>query len=251
MTVLDIPGDAGRVVDVLRGGGVAIIPMEIGYAGLGGCEAALTRFFRAKGRGAHKRNAMLGSLPIHDEVHVLEPQAKGMVRALVEDYDLPVSVVAPYRPDHPLLRALGEGALEASSDGGTVAVLLNAGALQTAVAERGHAVGQPVFGSSANLTGTGTRFRAADIQPEIRAAADLVVDYGLMKYHAYRRSSTMIDFRTMEVIRIGSCYELVCDVLGRHFGVELPPDPGLETLPSGHVREAQRRYGQAPPPAPP
>ena len=70
-----------------------------------------------------------------------------------------------------------------------------------------------------------------------------MVDYGLQKYHRYRRSSTMIDFTNMEVVRIGACYELIGDVLGRHFGVELPPDPGLEALPSGHVREAQRRYG--------
>ena len=81
-----------------------------------------------------------------------------------------------------------------------------------------------------------------DIQPEIRACADLVVDYGLQKFHPYKRSSTMIDFTTMEVVRIGSCYELIQQVLSRHFGVELPPDPGLEALPSGHVREAQRRY---------
>jgi hypothetical protein len=36
---------------------------------------------------------------------------------------------------------------------------------------------------------------------------------------------------------------LIQDVLRRHFNVELPPDPGLEALPSGHVREAQRKYG--------
>jgi hypothetical protein len=70
----------------------------------------------------------------------------------------------------------------------------------------------------------------------------VVIDYGLQKYHRYRRSSTMIDFTTMEVVRIGSCYELIQDVLRRHFKVELPPDPGLDALPSGHVREAQRKY---------
>ena len=71
----------------------------------------------------------------------------------------------------------------------------------------------------------------------------IVVDYGLHKFHQYKRSSTMIDFSTMEVVRIVSCYELIQNVPSRHFGVELPPDPGLEALPSGHVREAQRRYG--------
>ena len=69
------------------------------------------------------------------------------------------------------------------------------------------------------------------IQPEIRGCAEVVLDYGLQKYHRYKRSSTMIDFTTMEVVRIGSCYELIQDVLGRHFGVELPPDPGLDALP--------------------
>ncbi|MGK7870365.1 hypothetical protein [Falsiroseomonas sp. E2-1-a20] len=74
------------------------------------------------------------------------------------------------------------------------------------------------------------------------AVADEVVDCGLQKFHRYRRSSTIIDFRTMEVVRIGSCYEVIAEVLQRHFGVELPPDPGLEALPSGHLREAQRSY---------
>ena len=52
----------------------------------------------------------------------------------------------------------------------------------------------------------------------------------------------MIDFRTMEVVRIGSCYEVITEILQRQFGVELPPDPGLDALPSGHLREAQRNY---------
>jgi hypothetical protein len=165
-----------------------------------------------------------------------------MVRCLVEDHDLPVAVISSFREDHPLLRALGDEALAASTDGGTLAMLLNAGNFLQSVTREATEQGQPLFGSSANLTGTGTRFRAADIQPELRAVADVVVDYGLQKYHRYRRSSTMIDFRTMEVVRIGSCYEVIAEVLKRHFDVELPPDPGLEALPSGHLREAQRNY---------
>ena len=243
VSVLDIAGDARLAVDTVASGGLAIVPTEVGYAGVGGDEAALTRFFRAKGRGAHKRNAMLGSLAIHDEVHDAPPRAREMIRALVLDYDLPVSAIARFRPDHPLLRRLGEPALAASTEGGTVAILMNVGPLEAEMARLSLAEGQPLFGSSANLTGTGTRFRAADIQPEIRACADLVLDYGLVKFHPYRRSSTMIDFNTMEVVRIGACYELIGEVLRRHFAVELPPDPGLEALPSGHVREAQRSYG--------
>jgi hypothetical protein len=242
MDRLDIPGDAARTVAAVRAGEVAIIPMDVGYAGIGGCQEALMRFFRAKGRGAHKRNAMLGNLGLHDELHVLDARGRAMVRALVEDHDLPVAVVAGFHDRHPLLRALGEEALAASTDGGTLAMLLNAGRFLAEVTRQATEAGQPLFGSSANLTGTGTRFRVEDIQPELRAVAGVVVDYGLQKFHRYRRSSTMIDFRTMEVVRIGSCYEVIADVLARQFGVELPPDPGLEALPSGHLREAQRAY---------
>ncbi|MGG5890576.1 Sua5/YciO/YrdC/YwlC family protein [Falsiroseomonas sp. HC035] len=242
MSRLDIRGDARRVVQAVKAGGVAIIPMDVGYAGIGGCHDALMRFFRAKGRGAHKRNAMLGNLELHDELHLLDARGRDMVRCLVEDHDLPVAVVAGFKDQHPLLRALGDEALAASTDGGTLAMLLNAGNFLRDVTREATQQGQPLFGSSANLTGTGTRFRATDIQQEIRAVADAVVDYGLQKFHRYRRSSTMIDFRTMEVVRIGSCYEVIAEVLQRHFGVELPPDPGLEALPSGHLREAQRSY---------
>ncbi len=241
-TRLDIAGDARRVVAAVRAGGVALIPMDVGYAGIGGCQDALMRLFRAKGRGAHKRNAMLGTLALHDELHVLDARGRDMVRCLVEDHDLPVAVISGFRDQHPLLRALGQEALAASTDGGTLAMLLNAGNFLRELVGQATAAGQPLFGSSANLTGTGPRFRAVDVQEEIRAVADVIVDYGLQKFHRYRRSSTMIDFRTMEVVRIGSCYEVIAEVLQRQFGVELPPDPGIDALPSGHLREAQRNY---------
>jgi hypothetical protein len=78
-----------------------------------------------------------------------------------------------------------------------------------------------------------------DIQPEIRAIADVTVDYGLRKHHIYRRSATILRFGNgdPECVRIGSCYELIADVLRRHFKVELPPDPGHDANPSGHLQE--------------
>ncbi len=72
---------------------------------------------------------------------------------------------------------------------------------------------------------TGTKFRVEDIEPEIKAIADIVIDYGLRKYHLYKASSTLLDIETMEVVRYGSCFELIQDVLRRWFGVELPPAP--------------------------
>ena len=66
-----------------------------------------------------------------------------------------------------------------------------------------------------------------EIEAEIRAIADITIDHGLRKYHHYRASSTLLDLETLEVVRHGACFELIADVLRRHFGVELaPPGPG-------------------------
>ena len=40
-----------------------------------------------------------------------------------------------------------------------------------------------MFGTSANLTGQGQRFRIEDVEPSVIASVDMVVDYGLQKWH--------------------------------------------------------------------
>jgi len=235
--VLDIKADAKRTFDVIKRGGIAIFPVDVGYTMIGGSPASLQRIFRTKQRGGHKRNALVCDLETERDLHVLDERARTMIEAITVDYDLPLGPVAPYRPDHPLIRSLDQDALSGSTRGGTLATLINAGPFHAEISRLSREEVHPLFGSSANLTGTGTKFRVQDIQPELREIADVVIDYGLRKYHTYRRSATLIDFSTMDVIRIGSCYDLIADVLLRHFQVELPPDPGLEALPSGHLRE--------------
>ena len=53
----------------------------------------------------------------------------------------------------------------------------------------------------------------------------------------------MIDFSkpTLEVTRIGVGYDVIRDHIQRFWGIELPSDPGLASLPSGHLK--------APPPS--
>ena len=153
------------------------------------------------------------------------------------DYDLPLGAVAPYDPAHPMLQHVPPGLLETSTANGTIAMLLNAGPLFRELCRLSREAVHPIFGSSANLTGTGPKFRVDDIQPPIRAIADVTVDYGIRRYHTYNRSATILRFPELEVIRIGSCYELLADVLRRHFKVDLPADPGRDANPSGHLQE--------------
>jgi tRNA A37 threonylcarbamoyladenosine synthetase subunit TsaC/SUA5/YrdC len=234
---LDIEGDARRVIDVIKDGGIALLPNDTGYAMCGAAMDPLKKIYDTKQRGGHKRNAMAADLETQRELHTLSPRAQQMVEAIVVDHDLPLGVIGSFRADHPLLRKLGGDAVRASSAVGTIATLLNAGPLHAAVCRLSREQVVPLFGSSANLTGTGTKFRVEDIQPELRAIADITIDYGLRRYHTYRRAGTLINFSTMEVVRMGACYELIASVLKRWFDVDLPADPGVDALPSGHVNE--------------
>ena len=221
----DVQGDAARAFEVLRAGGIAVLPMDVGYSLIGGSEAALERIFATKKRSDSKLNAMLGDMALHRELHVLGPRGRAVVDALVEAYDLPLGAIAPARMDHPMLRAMAPGALARSTTGGTVLMLLNAGPFHGEICRLSRAAAHPLFGSSANLTLSGTKFRVRDIEPEVLAIADIVIDHGLRKYHLYGASSTLLDLETCAVVRYGACFELIADVLARHFDIVAPPPP--------------------------
>jgi hypothetical protein len=142
---------------------------------------------------------VLGLLPAgvveRSEVHELGSREQEIVDAITIDADLPLTVVAAYRADHPVVAAVEAETLAASTVGNTLALLVNGGRLQDEVVRLCHQAGLPLLGSSANLTGTGTKFR------------------------------------------IGTCYELISDIMATQFGIMLPADPGREALPSGHLRE--------------
>jgi hypothetical protein len=182
---------------------------------------------------------MLCSMATQRELHLLDPHCQEMIEAITQDYDLTLGAVALCRPDHPPMAKLDDRLLTASTGNGTVAMLLSAGKLFEEVCRLCREAVLPVFGSSANISGTGPRFRVEDIQPELLAIVDVVVDYGLRKHHIYQRSTTILKFGdgAVECLRIGSCYELIADVLRRHFAVDLPADPGRDVNTSGHLQE--------------
>lgn len=222
----DIAGDAARAFGVLRQGGVAILPMDVGYSLIGGSEEALERIFRTKGRTPDKLNAMLGDMEMHRELHRVGTRGRELVEAITLDYGLPLGALAPADMDHPLMAAMSPDALEASTRDATVLMLMNAGAFHAEICRLSREHVHPLFGSSANRSLQGTKFRVGDIEPEIAAIADIVIDHGLRKYHLYRASSTILNVETLEVVRFGACYELIADVVARHFGTRLPDPPG-------------------------
>ncbi|KAJ5560749.1 hypothetical protein N7535_008946 [Penicillium sp. DV-2018c] len=200
--------------------------MDVGYGIAAIDPDALKRIVNAKQRQPHKRNGMIGSYSLHQEVHVLPRQQADIVKLLTVDLNIPLGVIAPYRPDHPIIRKLPPDVLAQSVVEDTLAMLISGNTLVEELSRLATVEELPLLGSSANLTGKGAKGLVEDIEPEIVESADIVVDYGRQKFQSPRASSTMIDFRTMKIVRYGACCDVVRDVLQRFCNnVEVSDDP--------------------------
>ena len=217
-----IERDAQRVFDTLVDGGTAIIYLDVAYAILGRSEKSVRRIYEAKGRSFSRPTGIVGCLQIHDALHVLDDRKKAIVRSITVERNLPLSVIAPFRTDHPFLKALDPFVMGNANKDGTLNLLINAGRLRDRIAVMSFEAMTPLVGSSANVSLTGSKYRVEDIEPELLAAADVVVDYGPSRYrNAQGRSSTMIDFRDFSVVRRGVCFDQIQTAMRDAFGVEL------------------------------
>lgn len=215
-------GTGREVFETVRAGGTAIFRTDVGYAIVGHGEAAIRRIYDAKARSYSKPCGCFGSLAMYDEVIVAEARARAFVKAVVEEHDLPLSIVAPFRADHPIFRDAAPFVLANATKAGTVDLLMNAGPIHDAIADAALETGIGVFGSSANRSLTGSKYAFADIEQEVRDAVDLPRDDGPTKYsHPQGFGSTIIDLRTFRPFRIGICFDEIAAVAARSIGVEI------------------------------
>jgi tRNA A37 threonylcarbamoyladenosine synthetase subunit TsaC/SUA5/YrdC len=215
-----IAADAQRVFEVVRDGGVALVHLDVAYALVARTAEAVRRVYALKGREYGKPMGLVGGYDAHLVLHQLDEPRREMVRAIVIEQGLPLSVVAPYRADHPYLATLDPFVLQQCTHDGTQNLLLSAGALRTALAQRCWAQGVAMVGTSANLSLTGSRFSVAEVDPGIVNACDIVVDYGRSRYaNDQGRSSTIIDFGNMRLLRHGVCGDIILANLQQRFGV--------------------------------
>lgn len=221
MRLYDYEADARRVFGIIAEGGIAVVPMHVGYAIVGGTSAAVRRIFAAKRRQPSKLNAITGSPDLHCDLHVIDERARRVVDAITNKYDLPLGAVAPCRRDHPMLRKLDPDVLEQTLNDGTIAMLMGGGPFLETLGRLSWQNNLAVVGSSANISLQGTKYRVDDIEREVLDVADVVVDYGLMRWACYGKSSTMLDLRDWRVVRKGACFDLIQDLLARHFGIRL------------------------------
>ncbi|MBL8380027.1 MAG: Sua5/YciO/YrdC/YwlC family protein [Burkholderiales bacterium] len=218
-SVPDAKADAARLIDVVAKGGVAVFPVDVGYAIVGNAEEAIGRIFAAKKRSFEKACGMFSNRDMLVNLARLDERSIAIVDAVTGAHDLPFSVVVPYRVEHPFFAGLTPTTRERSSRGDTIDMLLNAGALHDEVARLAWERGMPVLGSSANTSLTGSKYRLLDVEEPVRAAADLVIDYGPTKYsHPQGMGSSIIALPSLKPIRRGIAFERICDIIRDEFG---------------------------------
>jgi tRNA A37 threonylcarbamoyladenosine synthetase subunit TsaC/SUA5/YrdC len=216
--------DALAVFQTLQAGGIAIMPTEVGYGLMASSTEAIVRAFAAKKRKPGHPQGLIGSYELHRELHILSDEKFEMTRVLTEDLDMGIGIMAPYKADHPLLQKLTPETLASATKNGTLGMFVGGGSILRELDRLNYEAEQLMVGSSANITGQGQKFRVEDIEDEIKEAADIIVDYGLQRYHVYGRASIAFDFGEMKILRKGSCYELFRERLKKFWGVELEED---------------------------
>lgn len=219
--------DVLAVFQTLQAGGVAIVPTEVGYGFMASSTEAISRAFAAKKRKPGHAQGLIGGYELHRQLHVLSDEKFEMSRVLIEDLDMGLGIIAPFKADHPLIqKAFTADTLDRTTKNGTMAMYVGGSAFLTELNRLNWEAGQLMVGSSANLTGSGQKFRVEDIEDEVKEAADLIVDYGLQRYHVYDRPSILMDFGATppKVVRKGSCYELLRERMKKFWGIELEED---------------------------
>ncbi len=136
MATVDHRGEARLAFDTMQAGGIAIVPNDVGYAAMATHYDALKRIFDSKGRAPSKLNAMVGHQRLHERLHRCSPRAREIVKAITQDYDLPLGVIAPADFSDPVLARLDPRIVAASTREGTLLMMLmNAGQFHHALCE--------------------------------------------------------------------------------------------------------------------
>lgn len=235
----NVSDDAQRAYTTLQAGGVIVAPTDVGYALMTSTQAGIQRIFAAKGRRKGHNIGVIGTYRQHREIHVLPESKFEMTRVLTEDSGMIVGIIAKFdtKSRHPRLAALDTETLSQVTQGDTISVAVSEGPF---LRELGRLCdtdpqGMLMFGTSANRTGQGQQFRVEDIDPAVLAYVNLVVDYGLQKWHVYGCGGINFDAENMRVLRMGAGYEIFRDRILRWFphlleeaGVSLDGDPVME-----------------------
>jgi tRNA A37 threonylcarbamoyladenosine synthetase subunit TsaC/SUA5/YrdC len=217
-----VTADCNATLDAIGAGNIAIIPTCLTYAIVGHTAPAVAAIFAAKARSYSKPCGLFGSPQMSREIHDLPAEKHEIARLLKDEEGLPFSIVAPFRAEHPIFARVDPFVLKNASKGGTMDMVVSGGPFVARLAQISLVRGLAVFGSSANRSLEGSKYRLSDIEPEVRGAASIAFDYGVSRYaNEQGLSSTIIDFRDFTVVRHGHEFEKLRETFRRRFGIAL------------------------------
>ena len=167
---------------------------------------------------------MFASIDWSLALHHLVQRDRKIIHSVIDDHNLPFSIVARFDSSYSLLNDVSPFVIDTSSKAGTIDMLLDAGKFHNALADLGVKNKTPTFGSSANISLTGSKFCVADIEPELLEIAYVVIDQCISKYaNSEGVSSTIINFLNFTVIRYGCCYAELEKLFYDQFSIVLKP----------------------------
>ena len=222
-----LQADVRLLLDTIEAGKVAIAPLDVAYAVNACTEAGIRAIYAAKKRSYEKPGGLFANVAMSRAIHVMEGWKHDLAETIVREENIPFSIVAPFRSNHEFFSRVEPFVMASSTKAGTLDMLLNAGQFHNEIARQSWQRGLPVFGSSANTSLQGSKYRYQDIEAPVREAASVHFDYGTSRYaNPQGHSSTIIDFRDFTVIRVGVVFDRVAAAFRNHGKVELAlPQP--------------------------
>ena len=112
-----LEGDVARLLEVLDDGGVGIVPLDVAYAVNATTERGIRRIFDAKRRSYDKPSGLFANATMSREIHVMDDARHDLVETIIREENIPFSVVAPFRVDHPFFANIEEEVREACAIG--------------------------------------------------------------------------------------------------------------------------------------
>src|SRR6266446_6986219 len=177
MTAPDVKSDAARLLDTVTRGGVGIFATDVGYAIIGNGESAIARIFACKQRSFDKACGMFSSWDMFVALAGVGERERAIVDTVIHEHRLPLSVVTPYKVDHPFFSRLTSLTRERSSRGDTIDMLLNAGALHDEIARLDWARHVLMLGPSANRSLSVSKFMFLSKEPAVIDDSTLFLHY--------------------------------------------------------------------------
>ena len=227
--LFDYENDANKIFETLKNGGVSINPILSGYAIMGASDESITKIYTAKQRPLDKPSGIVSNFRTHNEIHMINSEHKQIIKDFSENYEFPLAVLAPFDNSHPLFQNLTPFMRSIGTKNSTVNFLINSGPLRSHIANLSMDNEFPMIASSANVSGSGVKYKVEDIEPELLSVADVVIDYGEVPYQKFDSSgfplsSTIIDFQSMKVMRQGVFFDELVAVFSEQYNLKFDTD---------------------------